>query len=347
MAHSHHVASMLTAMPSFETAAGSVTTLDADAFPMLDGMSARRLLLTPDAVREPRWTTNANEIAYALRGDALVTIFANENDFHSFTLSAGQMYLVPAGALHHIENIGDDEVEVISALRSGHPAEFGISGSFGAMSDAVLGNTYDLPAGDFLARSHNTTNTVIAMREGRAVITDDQRRPDPFKFDVEAMQAPVATRGGLAKTARQQYWTALDDLSMYSLTVRDDGMREPHWHPLTVEMGYVAKGRGRMTVLDPDGTADTYLLSPGDVYVVPRSYPHHIEDIGDGDIHFLVFFDQPAPLDIGFRAAVSGFSPEVLGAAFGARPDALPDFPFTAEDPLFVDRINPVDPVPA
>jgi oxalate decarboxylase len=345
MSHSHHIASLRTAMPSFESAAGSVTTLNADAFPMLSGLSVRRLLLSPRAVREPRWSTNANEIAYCLRGEALVSIFANGNEYHSFTISAGQMYYVPAGALHHIENIGDTDVEVISALRHERPDEFGISGSFGAMSDAVLGNTYDLPAGDFLARSHNTTNTVIALREEPATISDDERRTDPYKFDVEAMSAPVATAQGMAKTARRQFWPVLEDISMYSLTIRDDGMREPHWHPVTAEMGYVATGRARMTILDPDGTADTYLLSAGDVYFVPRSYPHHIEDIGAGDFQFLIFFDQPSPLDIGFRAAVDGFGREVLAAAFGATPDSLPDFPFTAQDPLIVGRLNPIDSV--
>jgi oxalate decarboxylase len=29
---------------------------------------------------------------------------------------------------------------------------------------------------------------------------------------------------------------------MYSLRIREDGMREPHWHPITAEMGYVHKG---------------------------------------------------------------------------------------------------------
>jgi oxalate decarboxylase len=31
-----------------------------------------------------------------------------------------------------------------------------------------------------------------------------------------------------------------------------------------------------MTVMDPDGTLDDYRLSEGDVYFIPRAYPHHI-----------------------------------------------------------------------
>ena len=30
---------------------------------------------------------------------------------------------------------------------------------------------------------------------------------------------------------------------MYSLRVNENGMREPHWHPVTAEMGYVQPRR--------------------------------------------------------------------------------------------------------
>ncbi|PRC61111.1 cupin domain-containing protein, partial [Mycobacterium sp. ITM-2017-0098] len=39
-----------------------------------------------------------------------------------------------------------------------------------------------------------------------------------------------------------QFWPILTDMSMYSLRVAESGMREPHWHPVTAEMGYVHYG---------------------------------------------------------------------------------------------------------
>ena len=74
---------------------------------------------------------------------------------------------------------------------------------------------------------------------------------------------------------------------MYSLRIREDDMREPHWHPITAELGYVHRGNARMTVMDPDGTMDTWSMQHGDVYFVPRAYPHHIEVVDSPDIHFL------------------------------------------------------------
>ncbi|MEU8817585.1 cupin domain-containing protein [Actinoplanes sp. NPDC048796] len=75
------------------------------------------------------------------------------------------------------------------------------------------------------------------------------------EFDVEAMSAPVASSEGWAKTARKQFWPVLDNVAMYSLKIADSGMREPHWHPETAEMGYIAQGTGRTTSRCPATSA--------------------------------------------------------------------------------------------
>jgi len=157
------------------------------------------------------------------------------------------------------------------------------------------------------------------------------------------MNPPVTAAVGSARTARVQFWPALKDLSMYSLRIREDGMREPHWHPVTAEMGYVQGGSARMTVLGPDSTIDTWHLNEGDVYFIPHAYPHHIEVVDSPDLHFLIFFDQPTPGDIGYRTSISAYSREVLAATFNTHIDDLPDFPFTKADTLIVGRRNPLD----
>ena len=108
--------------------------------------------------------------------------------------------------------------------------------------------------------------------------------------------------------------------------------------------GYVAQGRARMRILDPDVTLDEYELETGDVYFVPRAYPHHIEVLGDEAFHFLIFFDQPTPGDIGYRTTATAFSREVLASTLGVDERDVPDFPFTTADPLIVARKNPTPP---
>ncbi len=136
-------------------------------------------------------------------------------------------------------------------------------------------------------------------------------------------------------------------VSMFSLLISTNGMREPHWHPETAEMGYVVHGHARMTILSPGGDdhrLDTYKLKPGDVYFVPRAYPHHIENIGNQEVKILVFFDQPISGDIGYTGSFSSYSKEVLAATLQCSPSQLPNVPFYPQDLLIVKRINPVEP---
>ena len=58
-----------------------------------------------------------------------------------------------------------------------------------------------------------------------------------------------------------------------------------------------------MTLLSPGVSVDTYLLGPGDMYFIPKGYPHHIENLRDDEMRFLIFFDNTTPEDIGFTGA--------------------------------------------
>ena len=134
-------------------------------------------------------------------------------------------------------------------------------------------------------------------------------------------------------------------VAMFSLRISTAGMRELHWHPRTSEMGYVVRGRARMTILSPDGAVNTYTLQAGDVYFVPAAYPHQIENIGEGadeEIFFLVFFDRETPQDIGYSAGVSAYSRQVLAASLQCDVADLPAIPFEPKDLMIVKRINPV-----
>ncbi len=340
---SRHVRSLWTAAPVHDDVLGTIRRLTADELPLLDRLSIKRLLLAPGSIREPHWHANANELGYVLAGTVLITVVDNADAISTFSVGAGQMFHINSGALHAIENVGDDDAELVIVFSHERPQDFSLHAAFGAMSDAVLGNTYDLSARAFTTLTRDTTSPYLVQRVGPAAVPDGADRADMHRFDIEAQPPPVDFAYGQARVSRTQFWPALRNLSMYSLRIADDGMREPHWHPDTAELGYVHRGRARMSILDPDGSVDTYLLQPGDVYFIPRAYPHQIEALGE-DIHFLVFFDQPTPGDVGYRLAASAFAPGVLAATFGVAAESLPAFPRVVEDPLIVARTNALDP---
>jgi len=341
---STHTMSLLDGEIVEENDLGSMRRITADNLPILKNLSIKRVLLNPGAMRTPHWHANADELTYCVSGTALVSILDDGSNFSTFVVTAGQMFHAASGSLHHIENVGTDVAEFIIAFRNERPEDFGFGATLGAFSDAVLGNTYDLPASDLAKiRRDRPWDHKLAARVGAPSVPAAALFNDPHKFDIEAQQPGLNYVSGNARFARQQFWPVLKDISMYSLRVAEVGMREPHWHPVTAEMGYVQHGDARMTVMNPDGTLDTWNMTKGDMYFIPRAYPHHIENIGPDEWHFLIFFDQPTPADIGYRASASAYSREVLAAAFNTHIDDLPKFPFTTTDPLIVNRVNPVD----
>jgi oxalate decarboxylase len=340
-----HITSLTSRNPYFADQAGSLTRVDAKDMHRMKRLSIRRLQLSPRGIREPHWHTNANELGYCLRGEHLVTIAGNHTTRHSFTISPGEMFFVPSGALHHVENIGYQEGEIILGFSHEHPEDFGLSGTFGSFTDAVLGNTFGLPSSAFANVQRASKDTGIGRRTTSApALEPQQRETSPYKFTVERNLPQINSPAGIAHLAESSVWPVLEDIAMYSIDLTHQGMRELHWHPQTAEMGYITQGRGRMTIVSPGGSADTFEMHPGDVYFIPTAYPHHFENLGEDDLKLLVFFDQPRPGDIGMLPAAGCFSKDALAASFGLSPSQFPDLPFAANDPLFVPRINPVDP---
>jgi oxalate decarboxylase len=141
-----HVTSLTGGAVIEESDLGTITRITADEFPIPSGMSIKRIVLNPGAMRTPHWHANANELTYCVSGTSLVSVLDTFGKFTSFTVGAGEMFHIDSGSLHHIENIGEEPAEFILSFRSERPEDFGLAAAFGAMTDAVLGNTYDPPA---------------------------------------------------------------------------------------------------------------------------------------------------------------------------------------------------------
>ncbi|ORX35467.1 RmlC-like cupin domain-containing protein [Kockovaella imperatae] len=348
--NSKHVFHLKDSEPFFRSDYGSMQRAFVDSFPILKGrnMSMKRLILEGKGIREPHWHANTPELTYCLKGSALVNITDTHSKFSSFTVSEGQMFYVDSGSLHHIENVSDTEpAEFIICFRSEKPEDFSLGASFGAMTHAVLGNTWNVPTEALDHVNLSTEDRHIIPRNGPVEYPKFHSEKDPHKFDAEGTAPNLKGEVVEVHQAKQSFWPALTQLAMYSIRVEDKGMREPHWHPITAEMGYVHEGMARMTILDPDGSTDTYTLKPGDTYYIPPAYPHQIEVLPEGGdhIHFCIFFDQPMPQDIGFKSTIVGVPHETMASTLGISRQEVDKLEGTDGTPLVVKRVNSVDPV--
>jgi oxalate decarboxylase len=341
---SKHVFHLGETAPQVSNLYGTRTHVRSDDLPILERLSLARVTVEAGGFREPHWHANANELGYCLGGELLVTVFADSNQHSSFTISPGQMFFVPSGALHALENTGDAQAELIVAFSDEQPQDFGLSGSVGMLTANVMGNAWGLPADALAGLPEGPEDMFAGKVDGTPEVGESASYPNELKLDLEGMSPRIDNAYGKLKTARLDTWPVLDELAMYSLRIEGDGMREPHWHPVTAELGYVHTGRARMTVKSAGGSVDTYKLAAGDVYFIPRAFPHHIENLEDEETHFLVFFDQAQVRDIGYTGGAEAYPHRILAPTLGMPAAALASLPPMPSDLLIVEKRNPVDP---
>lgn len=117
-----------------------------------------------------------------------------------------------------------------------------------------------------------------------------ERLPN-FKFDIEAQTGWVG-EGGSAKEATVAEFPLSRSIAGVSMRLKPGGLRELHWHSLAAEWAYMLEGRCRVTVISPDGAAETADFGPGDTWYFPRGHGHALQGLGPGECHFLLGFDD-------------------------------------------------------
>jgi len=98
-----------------------------DNFPVSDKMAGALMSLKPGALREMHWHPNSNEWGYLLNGKIRVTLFAADAGSLSEVIGPGQVFYIPMGCGHYIENTGADEAEILLVFDNGVYQEISIS----------------------------------------------------------------------------------------------------------------------------------------------------------------------------------------------------------------------------
>ena len=92
-----------------------------------------------------------------------------------------------------------------------------------------------------------------------------------------------------------------------------------------------------MIIFSPGGDVDTFEVGPDEIVCIPTAYFHYIENIGDEELHFAVFFSHEKPQDIGISGAFGSYSNEVLGAVFNVNSKIFESLPKYQENLLVVE----------
>lgn len=281
MAQSPHLFHLSRLQPQPPTAGDGRRRVDADRLPVLRGLSAELLALEPGGSHGPVWQANAHILACCLEGEARIAISSPGPIHDRFTVAPNDLFFIQQGFLHCFESQAGAKLLLIFSHE--RPQELGPDGLMpDSLAPAVPG-----PA-------------PRAARSG----------PDnPHRISLAALEPVAGGTGDLARLASAEDFSILDKLSLRAQLLARDGAQALHWHPNCAEIGFVARGRARLSVLDPDNKIDRLEIGPGDLYFVPVAWLHSLENISPEETELLIGFNHELPEDIMLASALTEMGP--------------------------------------
>lgn len=314
---------------------GSMTRMDANNFPILNGMAGSLLRLKKGGIQSPHWHVNSAELNYCLSGKAKMTIYGNAQKV-DFVVNEGQLTFVPKGYWHDIENVGQEELKVILIHDIEHPTDISLAASTCSLPKGILNSVFGLKSPGFFNQldykeindeilgtnqSKLTDSSIISATSGESL-------SNMYTINLGATDPQIQTSGGIARLGSIPYFPILKGLSVFVLDLEPRGIIEPHTHPNAGELNYVIEGKVRFTILGPKNEIETNEMKKGQVFFVPAGYFHYLQN-SDGSNRGTVasFFSNESPQFIGLVGGMSSYSNDVLGAMFDKDTEYFNDLP--------------------
>lgn len=318
--------------PQKTTPAGSLTSVTSKETPGFVNISFANLRLKQRGSLEPIWHPNANKIGYCTDGNLLVSI-RTPGHVETFTVKEGEIFFIPQGFIHHIENIYAGDSVICFAFDNANPETMYFSKAIYSISDSVFNSTFNTTTA-FVNGLKKTKDEAI-LKTLSPLIEVPSPMGNRYKFNIEGSRKAVLTKGGYVQLGTKVNLPTLQGLGILGFGLTPKGCVEPHWHTNAGELVYIVKGKTRITVLSPDGQVDAMEVSGGQGAFAPASYFHNIENIGSDEVEVIAFFTNSDPDYIGIGEVFGSYSNELLASVFNTPENYFDSFKKT-EDPLII-----------
>jgi oxalate decarboxylase len=311
---------------------GSLTSITSKETPGLVNISFANLKLKKRGSLEPIWHPNANKIGYCVEGNLLISI-RSPSFAETFTVKKGDIFFIPQGYVHHIENIDDNESIVSFALNNSNPETMHFSEAVCSISETVFNSTFNTKTGFVEGLKKSKDKELIKILP--PLKTLPKVAESKYKFNIEESKKAILTKGGYVQLGTKNSLPILEGLGILGFGLNPKGSVEPHWHTNAGELVYIVKGQTRITVLSPDGSVDVLEVNAGEGAFAPASHFHNIENIGSEEVQVIAFFSHDNPDYIGIGEVLGSFSNELLTSVFDTPPNYWDAFKKT-DTPLVI-----------
>jgi len=309
--------------PHYSNEGGSLIHVTSKEVPGFVDISYAHLRLNKRGSVEPIWHANAHKIGYCTSGYLLVSI-RTPSGVENFTVKKGEMFFIPEGYVHHIENIGEDEGVVNFAFNNTMPETMCLSKAVYSISNSVFNSTFNTaPSFGEGLKKDKVDKLIHVLSPLKKPINPISSK---YKFNIEDSAKTVLTKGGYLQIGTKDNLAVLNGLGILGFGLNPKGVVEPHWHTNAGELVFIVKGTTRITVLSPDGEVKIMEVKGGEGAFAPASHFHNIENIGTDDVEVIAFFSDENPDYLGIGEVIGSYSNELLASIFNVAPNYFDTF---------------------
>jgi oxalate decarboxylase len=296
--------------------------------------------LTAGSFRELHWHT-ADEWAFMEYGNARVSVLNPDGTMFIDDVGEGDLWFFPAGFPHSIQGLGPDGCQFLLVFTEGFFSEdntFLLSEFVAHTPPDVLMKNTRLSQSD-IAKLPNEQLYIFpaslprSLSEDRAAIGGSSvQAPRQYTFKMQAMAPTKKTAGGEVRVVDSRNFPVSTSVAAGLVTLKPGGIRELHWHPNASEWQFWLSGKGRMTIVMPEGRARTMAFKANDVGFVPAVAGHYIENTGKTDVVFLEMFKANQFIDFSLNNWIRRMPPEMATSHLNLDETALAKIPSEKED---------------
>ena len=298
----------------------------------LPGVNMR---LTAGSFRELHWHT-ADEWAMMLYGKARVTALNPDGTMFIDDVGKGDLWLFPAGYPHSIQGLEPDGCEFLLVFDEG---DFTEEGTF-LLSELLARTPPSVLAKNFRLDKHAIAqlpkdalyifpaDLPRSLAQDKAVIGGRRvESPIQYTFKMEDMAPTRKTPGGEVRIVDSRNFPVSKNVAAALINIKPGALRELHWHPNASEWQFWIQGKGRMTIVMPEGKARTMDFNANDVGFVPRVAGHYIENTGETDAIFLEMLNADEFIDISLNNWIRRLPPEMASSHLNLEQELIAKIP--------------------
>lgn len=318
--------------PQESTSGGSIINVTSNEMSGLVNLSFSFLKLKKYGSLEPTWHQNANKMGYCIQGKGTVSIRSPEG-VDVFNIEKGDVFFIPKGYIHHIENYDQNDMVIAFALNNIRPESLSLGSAINSLSDEVFAATFDSNSRfiDGLKKSNHNHDHIKTLLSAKNPGFISSR----YKFNILKSAHTIENKGGYLQIGTKTNLPVLDGLGLLGFGLNPKGFVEPHWHTNAGELVFVLKGSTKITVLSPDGSLNKLEVNAGEGAFAPASHFHNIENLGKDNAEIVAFFSNAEPNYIGIGEVIGSYSNELLASIFDLPTNYFADFKKPSE-PLVI-----------